>query len=177
MKNTASRPTGARAKVKAIQQVLSGTLNDSLGVVAGLDALDAKFVSLREAIDKAIDGPADARNASAKKIVTDNSVFNDAVTALLDGQVRRIARIDGDAYRQASYANIAWTLRDVGGLNASLHKNLVGSKRVATEPEKLDLSRSQGRNDQILSTLQELRGNPAQLWLLPLPRFGQAVRD
>jgi methyl-accepting chemotaxis protein len=32
---------------------------------------------------------------------------------------------------------------------------------VATEAEKLDLSRSQGRNDQILSSLQELRGNPA----------------
>ena len=26
-----------------------------------------------------------------------------------------MALLDGDAYRQASYANIAWTLRDVGG--------------------------------------------------------------
>jgi methyl-accepting chemotaxis protein len=88
-------------------------------------------------------------------------VFNNGVTALLDEQVRKIAGLDGDAYRQAGYANIAWTLRDVGGSNASLHKNLVAAKRVATEAEKMDLSRVQGRADQILMSLQELRGNPA----------------
>lgn len=151
----------ARAKMNAIRQSLSGALDDGAAVGAGIDALNAKFAALREAIDKAIDGPADARHDAAKKIVADNAAFNDAVTALLDGQVRRIARIDGDAYRQASYANIAWTLRDVGGFNASVHKNLVGSKRVATESEKMELSRAQGRSDQILSSLQELRGNPA----------------
>jgi methyl-accepting chemotaxis protein len=55
---------------------------------------------------------------------------------------------------------VAWSLRDIGGLNASLHKNLVGAKKVATEAEKIDISRSQGRNDQILMSLQDLRGNP-----------------
>ncbi len=72
-----------------------------------------------------------------------------------------MARLDGDAYRQANYANIAWTLRDVGGLNASLHKSVVGAGRPATDAEKMDLSRVQGRTDQILSSLQQLRGNPA----------------
>ena len=124
-------------------------------------AEDAKFAALRTAIDKAIDGPAEARRDAAKKIVSDNAVFNTAVTALLDEQVRKMALLDGDAYRQASYANIAWTLRDIGGLNASLHKNLVGAKRVATEAEKMEISRSQGRTDQILMSLQELRGNPS----------------
>jgi methyl-accepting chemotaxis protein len=52
-------------------------------------------------------------------------------------------------------------LRDVGGYNASLHKNLIGANRVATEAEKMELSRAQGRNDQILLSLQELRDNPA----------------
>ena len=88
-------------------------------------------------------------------------MFNAAVTALLDEQVRRMAPLNGDAYRQASYANIAWTLRDVGGFNASVHKNLVGANRVATEAEKMEMSRSQGRADQILMSLLELRGNPA----------------
>jgi methyl-accepting chemotaxis protein len=126
-----------------------------------MDALNAKFAALREAMDKAIDGPADLRKDAARKIVADNAVFNNAVTALLDEQVRKMALLDGDAYRQAVYANIAWTLRDVGGLNASLHKNLVGGKRVATDAEKMDLSRVQGRADQILMSLQDLRGNPA----------------
>ena len=51
-----------------------------------------------------------------------------------------MAQLDGDAYRQAVYANIAWTLRDVGGYNASVHKNLVGANRVATEAEKMEYS-------------------------------------
>ena len=116
---------------------------------------------MRESIDKAIAGPAEARKDAARKIVADNAVFNTGVTALLNEQVRRMAILNGDAYRQASYANIAWTLRDVGGLNASLHKNLVGAKKAATDAEKVDIARSQGRTDQILMSLQELRGNPA----------------
>jgi methyl-accepting chemotaxis protein len=152
---------GARDKVNQVKGTLPGALDDASAVMAGIDALNVKFAALREAIDKAIEGPADSRKDAAKKIVTDNAVFNNGVTALLDEQVRRIALLDGNAYRQASYANIAWTLRDVGGFNASLHKSLVGAKRVATEAERLDISRSQGRSDQILTSLQELRGNPA----------------
>ena len=152
---------GAREKMNQIRATLLGGLEDGAAVASGMDGLNTKFASLREAMDKAIDGPAEARRDAAKKIVGDNAVFNTAVTALLDEQVRKMAVLDGDAYRQASYANIAWTLRDVGGYNASLHKNLVGAKRPATDAEKMDLSRSQGRNDQILMSLQELKGNPA----------------
>jgi methyl-accepting chemotaxis protein len=144
-----------------IKAALPGALEDGATVAGGMDALNAKFAALREAMDKAIDGPADLRKDAARKIVADNAVFNNAVTALLDEQVRKMALLDGDAYRQAVYANIAWTLRDVGGLNASLHKNLVGGKRVAADAEKMDLSRVQGRADQILMSLQDLRSNPA----------------
>jgi methyl-accepting chemotaxis protein len=152
---------GAREKMNQIRATLLGGLEDGAAVASGMDGLNAKFAGLREAMDKAIDGPAEARRDAAKKIVGDNAVFNKDVTALLDEQVRKMAVLDGDAYRQASYANIAWTLRDVGGYNASLHKNLVAAKRPATDAEKMDLSRSQGRNDQILMSLQELKGNPA----------------
>ena len=152
---------GARDKMNAIRKTLSVAIEDGGAVGAGIDALNVKFAALREAMDKAIDGPADVRKDAAKRIVAENAVFNAAVTALLDGQVRKIALLDGDAYRQAVYAHIAWTLRDVGGYNASVHKNLVGAQRAATEAEKMDMSRSQGRADQILTSLQELRGNPA----------------
>ena len=153
---------GARNKMNALRkEQLPGSLDDGGTIASQIDALDAKFVALRQSIDKAIDGPAEARKDAAKKIVADNAVFNNGVTALLNEQVRRMAILNGDAYRQASYANIAWALRDIGGLNASLHKNLVGAKKVATEAEKIDVARSQGRTDQILMSLQELRGNPA----------------
>src|SRR3978361_1160205 len=152
---------GARDRMNQIKATLPGGLDDGAAVASGMDALNTKFAALREAIDRAIDGPAEARRDAAKKIVADNALFNNAVGALLDGQVRKMALLDGDAYRQAVYANIAWNLRDVGGYNSSLHKNLVGAKRIATEAEKMELSRSQGRADQILMSLQELRGNPA----------------
>ncbi|WP_141340488.1 HAMP domain-containing methyl-accepting chemotaxis protein [Bradyrhizobium sp. USDA 3458] len=152
---------GALAKVNQVRATLPGSLDDGEAVASAIDALKAKFVALRDAIEKAIAGPVDARRPAATKIVADNSVFNAGVTVLLDEQVRRLAGLDGNAYRQASYANVAWTLRDTGGLNASLHKALVGAKRVATEQEKLELFRSTGRTEQILSTLQELRNNPA----------------
>ncbi|MBR0895466.1 HAMP domain-containing protein [Bradyrhizobium tropiciagri] len=152
---------GALAKVNQVRATLPGSLDDGEAVASQIDALKTKFTGLRDAIAAAIAGPADARRAAAGKIVSDNSAFNAGVTTLLDEQVRRLAGLDGNAYRQANYANVAWTLRDIGGLNASLHKALVGAKRVATEPEKLELYRSTGRTEQILSTLQELRNNPA----------------
>ncbi|MDH2381481.1 methyl-accepting chemotaxis protein [Bradyrhizobium sp. CER78] len=152
---------GALAKVNQVRATLPGSLDDGEAVAREIDALKVKFAGLRDAIAAAIAGPAEARRAAAAKIVADNSVFNAGVTTLLDEQVRRLAGLDGNAYRQASYANVAWMLRDTGGLNASLHKALVGAKRVATEQEKMELYRSTGRTEQILSTLQELRNNPA----------------
>ncbi len=151
---------GAVAKMEQVRATIADALDDGRDIVAKIDQLKSQFDALRVAIDKAIAGPAEARRDAAKKIVADNAVFNHAITTLLDDQVRKMAILNGDAYRQSTYANTAWALRDIGGLNASLHKALVGGKRVATEAERLELSRFQGRNDQILSSLQELRGNP-----------------
>ncbi|HMM91645.1 methyl-accepting chemotaxis protein [Bradyrhizobium sp.] len=152
---------GAHDKMNAVRKNLSGGLDDAMAIGTSIDELNVKFNALRDAMDKAIDGPADARKDAARKLVSDNAVFNAAATKLLDEQVRRMAKLDGDAYRQAVYANIAWNLRDVGGYNSSLHKNLVGANRAATEAEKMEYSRSQGRADQIQMSLMELRGNPA----------------
>jgi methyl-accepting chemotaxis protein len=152
---------GARDKMNAVRKNLSSGLDDAAAVGTGIDDINAKFNALRTATDKAIDGPAEVRKDAARKLVSDNAVLNAAATKLLDEQVRRMAQLDGDAYRQAVYANIAWNLRDVGGYNSSLHKNLLGANRVATEAEKMEYSRSQGRADQIQMSLLELRGNPA----------------
>jgi methyl-accepting chemotaxis protein len=152
---------GAVEKMVHIRATLADALNDGPSIVAKMGELKTQFDALRNAIEKAIDGPAEARHDAAKKIVADNAIFNGAITALLDEQVRRMAILNGDAYRQSSYANVAWALRDIGGLNASLHKNLVGAKRVATDAERMELSRSQGKTDQILGSLMELRGNPS----------------
>jgi len=152
---------GARDRMNALRKELPGPFDDGATTGNNIDGINSKFTALREAIDKALAGPAEARKDAAKKIVADNAVLNGAVTALLNEQVRRMAILNGDAYRQASYANIAMTLRDVGGFNSSLHKNLVGGKKPATDAEKAEISRSQGRNDQIVMALLELRGNPA----------------
>jgi methyl-accepting chemotaxis protein len=151
---------GAVDKMMAVRKVLSG-LDDADAVAGAIDELKAKFAAFRNMMDKALAAAPEARRDAAKALVAENSAFNTAVTALLDGQVRKLAGLDGDAYRQATSANVAWMLRDVGGLNASIHKALVGAKRAATEAEIKDLYRSQGRTDQIMLTLEEARKNPA----------------
>src|SRR6266481_2802649 len=85
------RTDGARDKMNEVKGTLPGAFDDAPAVMAGIDALNVKFAALREAIDKAIDGPADTRKDAARKIVSDNAAFNNAVTTLLDGQVRKIA--------------------------------------------------------------------------------------
>src|SRR4051812_29902918 len=152
---------GAVDRMVQLRKTAVGAFDDGADVGGRMDELKKQFDALRGAIDKAITGPAEARRDAAKKIVADNAVLNTAITALLNEQVRRMAALNGEAYRQASFANITWTLRDVGGFNSSLHKNAVGSKRAATEAERTDMARAQGRNDQILTSLTELRGNPA----------------
>ena len=152
---------GARAKVNQIRAELPGSLPDGADIGTGIDDVNVKFTALREAMDKALDGPAEGRKDAIKKIIAENAVLNRAVTVLLDGQVRRMARLDGDAYRQTVNATVAWSLRDVGGYNASLHKSVIGANRVATETEKTDLFRAQGRADQLLLQLQELKNSPA----------------
>ena len=152
---------GAMAKVTQVRETLPGPLDDGAAVASAIDSMKAKFSGLREAIEKALIAPVETRRAAGTKIVADNVALNTDVTALLDEQVRRLASLDGVAYRQASYANVAMTLRDVGGLNGSLYKSLVAAKRAATETEKAELGRSSGRTEQLVMMLQELRKNPA----------------
>jgi methyl-accepting chemotaxis protein len=152
---------GARARMDELRKIVPDTLDDGAELGTGIDAINAKFTALREAMDKAMDGPVEARKDTVKKIIAENATLNRAVTALLDEQVRKMARLHGDAYRQTSNANIAWTLRDVGGYGASLHKSMIGSQRAGTDAEKAELYRAQGRADQLLMSLQELKGNAA----------------
>jgi methyl-accepting chemotaxis protein len=152
---------GALDKMVELRKSLPSTLDDSAALGSAIDALKAKFSGLRDMMDRGMAAAPETRRDAAKPIVAENSSFNAAVTSLLDGQVRKLAQLDGDAYRLATYANIAWTLRDIGGFNASLHKALVGAKRAATDAEKQELYRAQGRTDQILAALDELRTNPA----------------
>ena len=152
---------GAVTKMGQIRDSGLSALDDQTAIVGTIDDVKRRLAALRQDADKTMEGPVEARKDAAKKLVSDNATLNANVTSLLEEQVRRMAPSHGGAYRQATYANVAWQLRDIGGLNASLHKSLVGAKRVATEAERMQLAQSQGRTDQILSSLEALRGNPA----------------
>ena len=177
--------SGAVDKMEKLKTSLDA-LDDGPAIAAKMNDLRTQFDALRAMMDKAIEGPAEARRDAAKTIIDGNARFNRAASALLDDQVRKMAPLNGDAYRQATYANMAWTLRDTGGINASLHKNLVGSKRVATEAERTELFQVQGKADQALIPLTELRGNantPAKIaaaldgmYETYINRFGQELK-
>ena len=155
------RTDGAVEKMERIRNTTVARLDEGAEIVTKIDAIKTQLNALRSSIDKAIDSSADMRRDSAKKIIADNMALNGMANGLLDEQVRKMASLNGEAYRQTSYANIAWTLRDIGGLSGSLHKNLVGAKRAATDAERMELSRVQGRTDQLLASLQQVRGNPS----------------
>jgi methyl-accepting chemotaxis protein len=152
---------GAIEKMEQLRATTVASLDDAAEIAPKIGDIGQRFKALRGTIDAAIAGPAEARRDAAKKVVAENSGLNGVVTVLLADQVRKMAAGNGEAYRQAINANTAWMLRDVGGLNASLHKNLVGANRVGTEAERLDLARSQGATDQVVGSLMEMRGNPA----------------
>ena len=72
---------GARDKMNALRKELPGSFDDGNSIGNNIDGINSKFTALREAIDKAIAGPADARKDAARKIVADNAVLNAGVTA------------------------------------------------------------------------------------------------
>lgn len=152
---------GAVNKLVGLRKSLSSDLDDAAALGNTIDGLNAKFTAFRDMMDRALAATPEARREAAKPIVAENAAFNGMVAAMLDGQVRKLAHLDGDAYRQATFANTAWMLRDIGGINSSVHKAAVNARRVATEPEIRELYRSQGRADQIVQSLEDLRSNPA----------------
>jgi methyl-accepting chemotaxis protein len=177
---------GAVEKMERIRNTAVARLDDAAEITAKTDAVKTQLIALRASIDKAIDSPADTRREPAKKIVAENMALNGVANGLLDEQVPKMAALNGEAYRQTNYANIAWMLRDIGGLSGSLHKNLVGAKRAATDAERAELSRVQGRTDQLLASLQQLRSNPStpsnvaaalnQMQEAYVDRFGQELK-
>jgi methyl-accepting chemotaxis protein len=152
---------GAVERLAQIRKISVDALDDAAEINARLDEIKTRFAALRAAVDKALGAPLDVRREAAKRLITDNRAFNNIVAALLAEQVRRLASLNGEAYRQASYAIAAWTLRDLGGFNTSAYKSVIGANRAATEAERIELGRSQSRADQVLIPIVELRGNPA----------------
>jgi len=119
-------------------------------------AINTKFTALRDTMDKAWT----ARRGLAgyrEEIIADNAVLNRAVTALLDEQVRKMARLHGDAYADQQRQN---------RLDAARRRRL--RREPAQEHDRLQVRDRRrkggavpcpGPRDQLLMSLQELKGN------------------
>ena len=131
---------GARDKMNADpQEPCPAALDDGAAVGTGIDALNAKFATPARGHGQG-DRRArpEARKDAARKIVADNAVFNTAVTTLLDEQVRKHGACStATPIGRRVYANIAWTLRDVGGLQC----------QPAQEPRRRQARRHRCRKD------------------------------
>lgn len=147
----------ALAGLGEVRNGLPASLDDRDMIASAIDAITTRFQTLRKTIDTAIAVPSEERRGAIGKIVADNTVLNADANHLLDEEVRRLAALDGDAYRKASYAVTTWTLRDIAGVNSGRYKSLIAGKRAATDIEKNTLARFTGRTEQIIATLQELR--------------------
>ena len=58
---------GARDRMNALRKELPGSFDDGTTIGSNIDGINTKFTALREAIDKALAGPAEARKDAAKK--------------------------------------------------------------------------------------------------------------
>ena len=152
---------GAVEKMEQLKKTGIPGLDDGPAIAAAMGDLKTRFDELRRMMDNGLVGPVEARRGAVKPIVAGYGAFSKTASDLIDNQVRLIAQLNGNAYRQANYANMARALREIGGLNSALHKNTVANARVATEAERLELSHIQGMSDQALAPLAELRGNPS----------------
>ena len=153
--------TDARDKVMKVRNEMPGSLEDLAKIVGEIDDINAKLNATHAAIDAALPRSLEERKEAAKQIIAQNATLNAAVTTLMNEQIRRMALLDGEAFRQATFAGMAWTLRDTGGYSASLHKNLIGFQRPATEAEKIDVARAQARSEFVQDALLALRRDPS----------------
>ena len=64
-KNTDS----AREKMNRVKAELPTSLADGAELGAGIDGINAKYTALRDSMDKALDGPVEARKDLVKKII------------------------------------------------------------------------------------------------------------
>ncbi|MDX2203802.1 MAG: HAMP domain-containing methyl-accepting chemotaxis protein [Hyphomicrobiaceae bacterium] len=149
--------TDARDKALSVRNALPASLDDRTAIAGTIEDINKRLEAVYKGIDAALTRPLEERREAAKAAIAGNVALNAVATRLINDQVRRMAVLDGEAFRQATFASAAWALRDAGGYSSSLHKNLLGFQRPATEAEKIDIARAMGRNDQIQASLLELR--------------------
>lgn len=150
----------ARDKMVSLRNSGLGTLDDRATLEKGMDTVAEGIKELHARIDAALPKSAEERRKAAGEIVAFNTGINKGVLQLTNEQVRRLAPLHGPTYRQATYANMAWSLRDLGGYNSSLHKSLIGDGRIASKAEMLNVARAQARADLMLGSILELRADP-----------------
>jgi methyl-accepting chemotaxis protein len=160
LKKYRDKTDAAVATVEKMTPALAGKLTDAAQISTKLSDVIGQFHALRDTMDEKLRAPADRRGDAAKLLLEKNVALNAKVASVLQEQVDKLAALHGEVFRQASYADIAWTLRDIGGQQASLNKNMIGAGRQATAAEIAALDRMQGRVDQVWSELAVLIGKP-----------------
>jgi methyl-accepting chemotaxis protein len=151
----------AREKMLSVRSSGLGGLDDRAALEKGMQTVADGIAELHARVDAALPKSAEERRKAAGDIVAYNSIINKGVMQLTNEQVRRLAPLHGTTFRQATYANMAWSLRDLGGYSSSVHKSLIGDGRIAQKAELLNIARAQAQADLMLGSLLELRADPS----------------
>ena len=153
---------GAMAKVTAGRASLPGALDDG-EAVGNCDRRAEGEIRSSARGHRQCDStaPADTRRAAGNKIVADNAAFNAGVTLLLDEQVRRLAALDGAPTGRRATPTSPGCCATSAASTPACTRAWWRPSALRPTPRSWILSRSNGRTEQILSTLQELRKNPA----------------
>ena len=143
-----------------------GKVDDSAELAAQMAEVERMFAQTRKFADQEMALPIDQRGNAVNSLVQQSFAVNAAVAAIMRNQLRRLAELDGTAYRYADIANTAWDLRDIGGRQAGFLQNLVTAHKPVADDERASMLTMQGQIDQIwgrLATLLDAPSTPAAI--------------
>ena len=147
----------ARTQIVASEEAL----DDGKDLSASMNEIDRLFSATRSYADQQLEMSIDRRTNAVARVSEQSFMINELVNKTILGQLRRLAKVDGAAYRWADIANTAWELRDIGGRQAGLLQNLIVAGKPVTEDQHTVLISLQGQIDQIWSRLRTLDGDPS----------------
>ena len=151
---------GARKTIAEMRAAQGDSLLPEADRTALNDALGPRVDAFRAALDQARGSTPEARREASKAAAVATAAIDNVASSAIFEQVRRIAEVDGAAYRYANFASLALELRDRAGGASSAHRALIELGGPASPRDMIDVTRATARCLQALTPFEEISRSP-----------------
>jgi signal transduction histidine kinase len=167
---TALRGRSEKALNEALARLADANLSGTEAAVAAIQASHDHFAELRRQADAAVRGPFDQRPPGlAATWVADGGKLVDAINALSDVLASDVAHEDTFIAEMTKIKQLAWTMRDAGGLDRLILGAAVAKQSLSPEVREQTVALG-GQVDAAWRTIQD----DARLQNLP-PALNEAI--